>query len=199
MNGIEKILAHIMTESSAECANIERDAAEECDSIRARYAKEEQNEYERLVDEGKRGAERRLDRLNSLAALESKKHVLMTQQEMLSDAFGHAAKKLLDLPENEYIGFLAKQAYTASLTGNETILLSPSDRDRFGKDVLEVANAALNAAGRTSNLTLSDKTADISGGLILVGGDIEVNCSVDALIAECRNRISPEVASVLFD
>ena len=199
MNGLEKILAHILKESDAECAVIEKEAAAECERIRASYEKAEQDEYWKLVNEGTKEAERRLERLNSLAALEAKKHVLMTQQEMLTEAFSYAAKKLLELPGNEYTGFLAKQAYSASLSGTETIILSPTDRERYGRDVLELANSALSAAGKTANLSLSDKTADISGGLILSGGDIEVNCSIDALIAECRNRISPEVASVLFD
>ena len=199
MNGIEKILAHIMTESEEECAAIESAASEECERIRAEYAKSEQDEYWKLVNEGAKEAERRLERLNSLAALESKKQVLMTQQEMLSEAFSQAAKKLLELPESEYIAFLAKHAFAASLSGTETIILSPSDRDRVGEDVQKAANTALNAAGKTAALSLSNATADIAGGLILSGGEIEVNCSIDALVAECRNRISPEVASVLFD
>ena len=198
MNGIEKILAHIQAESDAECEEIERAAAEECDRIRAEYAKSEQEEYLKLLEAGTKEAERRLERLGSLAALESKKHVLMTQQEMVTEAFEYAAKKLLALPEGEYVMFLAKQACSASLTGMETIILSPSDYSRIGKEVLRAANSALRAAGKAASLTLSEKTADIRGGLILSGGDIEVNCSIDALMAEYRNELSPTVASVLF-
>ena len=199
MNGIEKILAHIETESYAECEAIERESAEECGRIRAEYAKVEQDEYWKLVNAGTKEAERRLDRLNSLAALESKKHVLATQQEMVAVAFDHAANKLLELPESEYVAFLVKHACNASLTGTEAIILSPADNSRFGNDVLLAANAALREAGRTASLTLSDRTTDIRGGLILSGGDIEVNCSVDSLIAEHKNELSPAVASVLFD
>ena len=198
MNGIERILAHIKSESDAECAEIERAAVDECDRIRAEYAKTEQDEYRKLIDAGTKDAERRLERLGSLAALESKKHVLMTQQEMVAEAFEYAAKKLLQLPDSVYIAFLAGQACAASLTGSETIILSPSDYKRFGTDVLNAANSALLAAGKTAALSLSDETADIRGGLILSGGDIEVDCSIDALMAEYRNELSPAVASALF-
>ena len=199
MNGIEKILAHIKSESGAECAAIERTAAEECEQIRAQYAKTEQDEYWKLINDGTKEAERRLERLNSLAVLESKKQVLATQQEMVSEAFEHAAKTLLGLPEELYVRFLARHACAASLTGEETIILSPQDRERVGKDVLEIANETLRANGKTASLTLSDSTADIRGGFILSGGDIEVNCSIDALVAEYRNDLSPDVASILFD
>ena len=198
MNGIEKILAHIKSESDAECEAVERASEEECKRIRAEYAETEQEEYRKLLDTGKKEAERRFERLKSLAALESKKHILATQQEMVTEAFAYAANKLLELPRGEYIAFLAGQASAASLTGKETIILSPSDYSGCGKDVLDAANAALKAAGKTASLTLSEKTADIRGGLILSSGDIEVNCSVDALVAEYRNELSPAVASVLF-
>ena len=199
MNGIEKILEHIKSESDAECEAIKLAAAEECDRINAEFAAAEQDEYKKLLDAGTSEAQRRLDRLNSLAALESKKHVLATQQEMVAEAFEYAAKKLLELPDSEYIEFLAKHAYAASLTGEETIILSPSDHDRFGKKVRDAANSKLKAAQKTASLTLSDKTSGIRGGLILSGGNIEVNCSIDALVAVYRNELSPSVSSVLFD
>jgi len=199
MDGIEKILAHILKESDAECAAIERESAEECERVRTEYDETAQNEYRKLMDSGIKEAERRLERLGSLAALESKKHVLATQQEMVAETFEFAAKKVLELPESTYIEFLAKQACAASLTGVESIILSVSDKKRFGTDVLNAANSALREAGRTASLTLSDETADIRGGLILSGGDIKVNCSIDALMAEYRNELAPAVASVLFD
>jgi len=199
MNGIEKILAHIKSESAAECEAIAKDAAEQCERIRAEYAKAEQDEYWKVFNAGSKEAERRLERLNSLAALESKKLVLATQQEMIAEAFEFAAKKLIELPEQVYIAFLANLACGASLKGNETIILSQSDRDRIGKEVLSAANSALKAAGKTASLTLSDKTVDIRGGLILSGGDIEVNCGVDALVDQYRNELSPRVAAELFD
>ena len=199
MNGIDKILAHIKSEADSECEAIERAAVEECERIRAEYTGMERDEYLKLIESGTKDADRRLERLNSLAALESKKHVLLTQQEMVSEAFELAARILLELPEQEYIAFLARQASAASLTGKETIILSEPDQKRIGEEVLKAANTYLQAEGKTASLTLSDSTADIRGGLILSGGDIEVNCSVDALVAEYRNELSPAVASALFD
>ena len=199
MNGIEKILEHISSESASECAAIANDAAEECERVRAEYAKAEQDQYWAMVNDGTKEAERRLERLTSLAALESKKHVLATQQDMIVAAFELAAKKLVELPQAEYIEFLAKLACSASLTGTETIILSSSDLSRFGNEVLGAANSILSRTGRNASLSLSDKPADIRGGLILSGGDIEANCSVDSLVSQYRNELSPRVAAELFE
>ena len=198
MNGIDKILAHIESESSAECNAIAQSAADECRRIHAEYVRAERDEYQKMIDAGAKDAERRLERLNSLAALESKKHVLATQQEMVAAAFELAAEKLSEIPERDYIGFLAGLACSSSLTGTEMIILSQADYNRIGRDVLSAANSALVAAGKNAALTLSNKTADIRGGLILSGGDIEANCSIDALVAQYRNDLSPLIASELF-
>ena len=199
MNGIEKILEHISSESAVECGAIAQSASEECERIRQEYAKAEQDQYWELINSGTKEAERRLERMNSLAALESKKHVLATQQEMIVAAFDLAAKKLLELPEPEYVEFLAKLACSASLSGTETIILSPADLTRIGAKVTEAANSILSKTGRAASLTLSDKPADIRGGLILSGGDIEANCSVDSLVAQYKNELSPRVAAELFE
>ena len=199
MNGIEKIIEHIKAKSAAECQAISKSAEDECARIRAEYKQAEQDEYWKAMGAGTKEAERRLERLNSLAALESKKKVLATQQEMIAEAFEHAAKKLLSLPETEYIAFLAKLACKASLTGTETIYLSASDHSRNGQEILSAANYALQATGKRASLTLSGETADIRGGLILSDGDIEVNCGIDALVSQYRNELSPRVANELFE
>jgi vacuolar-type H+-ATPase subunit E/Vma4 len=197
MVGIEKIIAHIKAESEAECERIDHAAAEECGRIREKYIQAERDEYEKLMNAGTKEAERRLERLRSLAVLEAKKQVLATQHEMIDAAFELAAKKLCSLPE--YAMFLARLAAAAAITGEESIAFSASDFPRIGKDVQSAANAELKAGGKAARLTLSEKTADISGGFILQGGDYEANCSIDALIERYRNALIPEVSAMLFD
>jgi len=199
MNGIEKIIEHIKAESTAECQAISKSAEDECSRIQAEFKQAEQDEYWKAMTAGKKEADLRLERLNSLAALESKKKILVTQQQMIAETFEFAAKKILNLPETEYITLLAKLACKASLSGHETIYLSASDYSRIGQEVLGAANYALQVSGKPASLTLSDKTLDIRGGLVLSDGDIEVNCSIDALVAQCRNDLSPRVADALFD
>jgi len=197
MTGIEKILAHIEAESMAECAQIDRAASEECGRIREKYAQAERDEYERLIDAGTKEAKHRLERLGNLAALEAKKQVLVTCHEMVDAAFELAAKKLRTLPE--YTEFLARLAAAATITGEEAIVFSASDLKKIGHEVQSAANAALNAGGKTARLTLSEKSADISGGFILYGGDFVVNCSIEALIERYRSELTPEVSAMLFD
>ena len=48
-------------------------------------------------------------------------------------------------------------------------------------------------------LKVSKETAAIFGGFLLVYGDIEENCSFDALFSAVRENLQDKVNSLLFD
>ena len=49
-----------------------------------------------------------------------------------------------------------------------------------------------------AKITVSKDPADISDGFILVYGDIEINCSFEALIEDSRDAIKDELNSIFF-
>jgi len=108
MNGMEKIIDFIRSESEAELREIAKKAGEECERIRAVYAAAEQDEYWNAIDAGTKETERRLERLNKLAEMEANKQILATQQEMINEAFALAAKKLKGLPKSDFEALLVK-------------------------------------------------------------------------------------------
>ena len=76
MNGIEKITARIRADAEAECAAIRAESEERCAAIRAENERAAQEEYWRLVREGVKDTEQRVQRLGRTARLEAKKSVL---------------------------------------------------------------------------------------------------------------------------
>lgn len=199
MNGIEKIIAHIDTEAASECRTVLAEAGAKCAEIQAYYEKAASDEYNKIISRGAQDAETFINRLGHVDVLESKKQVLAVKQELVSLAFEQAARQLVELPDKDYIAFLVRLATTASRSGFEQIVLSRTDRDRYGNTVRDQANNNLAAQGKPAQLTLSEEARDMRGGLILVSGDIEVNCSIDTLIAQNKKNLSSEVAEILFD
>ncbi|HHU06552.1 MAG TPA: hypothetical protein GXZ65_08750 [Clostridiales bacterium] len=199
MKGIEKITKRILDDARQEVSAIEAEAAAECDRIRSKYKALADAEYKRLIAEGEQSAEKRFELLVGSAELEAKKQILSLKQELLGEAYSLAEKKLAELPEAEYTQFLASLAAKASRNGEELLLLSPADREKVGKVVEAEANRILASQGRRAGLRLSDKTASIRGGVILEDGRIEINCSIEALVASCRNELAGEVAKILFN
>lgn len=199
MNGLEKITARIEADAQAEAARISEEAALRCKEIRTEGEAKAQETYWRRVKDGVKAAESRVERLGKAAEMEARKSILACKQEIVAEAFDRAEEKLLALPADEYVDFLAAQAAAGSVSGREEILLNVKDREAYGKKVTAKANERLLASGRTAGLTLSRESGDFSGGLILRDGSITVNCTAAALIAEARQSQASAVAAELFE
>ena len=199
MNGIEKITARITADAEAECRAIREESEKKCAEIRAENDKKAQEEYWRLVRAGVKDTEQRVQRMARTAALEAKKSVLNMKQEAVSRAFDLAKDKIAELPERDYIGFLAREAAGAAITGQEEVIFCERDRAAVGAKAVRAANELLAARGMPATLTLADATREMAGGLILKQGDIEVNCTVDTLLDLTRGELAARVAEVLFE
>ena len=198
MNGIEKITARILAEANAEAAAVIAAAQAEAGEIGAAYEKKAQEEYQVCLRTGSVEIEQRIQRLGNTARLEAKKDILALKQELIAQAYAKAKEKILNLPEDEYVAFLAGQAGKASISGDEEIVLNAADRAKVGAKVVEAANALVKERGLTPALTLAEATADIAGGLLLRKGAVEVNCVLDSLVDMSRNSLDAEIAAVLF-
>lgn len=199
MKGTEKIIAHIRADGDAEAKKILDAAAKQAEEIRAASFKEALSEYERLMEAGNAECEDILSGSRRIAEMEAKKSVLSVKQEMISAAFDAAREEIVNMPRDKYTQFLARMAAEAAAGGMEEIVLNARDKAEVGKSVCKAANELLSAKGTPGKLTVSEGTADISGGVIVRFGGIETNCSIDALIRQRRSGLSTEVAAALFE
>lgn len=199
MKGTEKIIAHIRADGDAEAKKILDAAAKQAEEIRAASFKEALSEYERLMEAGNAECEDILSGSRRIAEMEAKKSVLSVKQEMISAAFDAAREEIVNMPRDKYTQFLARMAAEAAASGMEEIVLNARDKAEVGKSVCKAANELLSAKGTPGKLTVSEDTADISGGVIVRFGGIETNCSIDALIRQRRSGLSTEVAAAMFE
>lgn len=199
MKGTEKIIAHIRADGDAEAKKIIDAASKQAEEKRAESFKAALSEYEKLMQAGNAECEDILSGSRRIAEMEAKKSVLSVKQEMISAAFDAAREEIVNMPRDKYTQFLARMAAEAAASGMEEIVLNARDKAEVGKSVCKAANELLSAKGTTGKLTVSEDTADISGGVIVRFGGIETNCSIDALIRQRRSGLSTEVAAALFE
>ena len=199
MKGTEKIIAHIRADGDAEAKKIIDAASKQAEEKRAESFKAALSEYEKLMQAGNAECEDILSGSRRLAEVEAKKSVLSVKQEMISAAFDAAREEIVNMPRDKYTQFLARMAAEAAAIGMEEIVLNARDKAEVGKSVCKAANELLSAKGTPGKLTVSEDTADISGGVIVRFGGIETNCSIDALIRQRRSGLSTEVAAALFE
>lgn len=199
MKGTEKIIAHIRADGDAEAKKIIDAASKQAEEKRAESFKAALSEYEKLMQAGNAECEDILGGSRRIAEMEAKKSVLSVKQEMISAAFDAAREEIVNMPRDKYTQFLARMAAEAAASGMEEIVLNARDKAEVGKSVCKAANELLSAKGTPGKLTVSEDTADISGGVIVRFGGIETNCSIDALIRQRRSGLSTEVAAALFE
>ena len=204
MNGIEKITGQIDADVQKEIGAALDQARAQAKEIEARYESQAQTQGEALRRKGEQDAALRRERLVDVARLEARKTLLAAKQDMVGQAFDLALKKLLELPDQEYIALLAKLAVAASRTGREQVIFSQKDRSRYGKQTVTIpTNMRTRKSGPRSAespgmLTLTGESRPMAGGLILRDGRVETNCSFEVLIHLQRDALSAEVARVLF-
>lgn len=199
MKGTEKIIAHIRADGDAEAKKIIDAASKQAEEKRAESFKAALSEYEKLMQAGNAECEDILSGSRRIAEMEAKKSVLSVKQEMISAAFDAAREEIVNMPRDKYTQFLARMAAEAAASGMEEIVLNARDKAEVGKSVCKATNELLSAKGTPGKLTVSEDTADISGGVIVRFGGIETNCSIDALIRQRRSGLSTEVAAALFE
>lgn len=204
MNGIEKITGQIDADVQKEIDAALDQARAQAQEIEARYASQAEAQAEAIRRKGEQDSALRQERLVDVAKLEARKTLLAAKQDMVGQAFDLALKKLLALPDQEYIALLAKLAVAASRTGREQVIFSQKDRSRYGKQAVTMANEMLakkagpRAAESAGMLTLAEEARPMAGGLILRDGRVETNCSFEVLIHLQRDALSAEVARALF-
>ena len=227
MNGIEKITGQIDADLQKELDDLKAQTQTRAAEITAGYDRQAQELTQSILERGRREADLRRERLDSVAQLEARKLTLSANQEMVARAFDPALQKLTELPEADYIALLARLAVEASRTGREQVIFSQKDRARYGKQVVTQANEILakrvapklpedltaSRAGAvldrvvtgasavlsgTGMLTVAEEIRPMAGGLILRDGRVESNCSFEVLIRLQRGPLSAEVARVLF-
>ena len=194
MNGIEKLTQQISAEAQTEIDAILAEAKEKADAITADYSQQAEKAAAERRAKGEEAAAQREERLIAMADMERRKALLAARQDMVGKAFDKALEQLCNLSDGEYIALLTKLAVSAASSGKEQLIFSEKDRGRVGEAVVLAANKAL----ENGNLTLSEQTRPMSGGLILSDGAIEVNCTFETLIRLQRGEMAGEVAGVLF-
>ena len=198
MNGIDRISKRLVADAEAKIAQQNAETAEKCEAILAEFRQQAQEAYETRMQEGNAERETRIQRVGSTAEMEAKKAVLAFKQEMVGQAFSDAVKKIVSMPKDEYVQFLAGLAAKAASYGTEELIFNPKDAAAVGKETVKAANALLKQRGIPGGLCLSDETREIPGGVIVRQGDIETNCAADTLVQMSRTELASQVAEILF-
>lgn len=192
MKGLDKIIGRIRADAQAEIDAIRAEGDARAAEVKAGYEAQAAQMLAAEAEKSRRMAETMVERGERSDAMDKSKAILGTKQACIDEAFALAAKRLGELPCEEYISVLATLAASAGV-GDEEIILSAADAAEIGVQVVEKANAV-----RGGSFTLSPETRELEGGLILKRGDVEVNCAFTTHLRLLRQTMAADVAAILF-
>ncbi len=187
MNDGRIIIDKIIADADEAVKKIMSEAKEAADTVISaaedKAAKEKAKNDKIVAEEKEKVAAKQI----SGAEMDAKKAVLAAKQEMLEEVIKEAEARLVDLPDAEYAEVIGRMLDNMDKRLGTEVIVSDRDRTRLA-DVVAAKGFAL-----------SDKTADINGGLIIKNGDIEYNYSFGSIIAIEKEEIQQIAAKILFE
>lgn len=219
MNGLEKITNRILEDAKASADKIISDANEKAAEIYAAAEKKKQDITNDIFDSAMREGETIINTAKSTLDRNCKSIVMSMKTSMVDKAFEEAKNEILALDSEKYAQLMTQllcrvlsarideEKESMRLYGEDIspeayeVIMNKKDRD--GQGVYIVAGVRRATVGKITGtvldkVTLSNEVANISGGFILRMGRMEINASLEAIIADLKEQMTPEVMELLF-
>ncbi len=198
---LDNIVKKIIDEAQKTAEAVNNGADKELDRFRAELSSEEKELKGDANKKAKADAAEIIRRKKSSANLEGRKRILGQKEMILNEVFVEAKEKLLNLPVNEYLELLETLVVEYGATGDEIIMFSEDDASRLKSELkawTKELNEKLKKKGLKGEITVSNESREIEGGLILSKGRTEINISFEVLLSELRLSLEGEIMNILF-
>lgn len=222
MIGAGRITAKIISDAENDVREKLAAADSEREEIRKDYERRAEEMRAEMLAKSEEDAENFVERTKSAAATQKRNAILNAKCEMVDAAFDTAIAEVRAMDEEKYRALLVgliESAVSAQVAAEAEeiknygedeleiadkfeVLLSRRDRDLHGNAVIEgIRRASIGkfSAEQIEKIVLSDKTADIDGGVMIRYGDMEINCSLSMIFARLREELESDVFNILFN
>lgn len=187
MNDGRIIIDKIIADADESVKNILSEARNAADAIineAEEKAAKEKAKNDKIVAEEK---EKVTAKQISGAEMQAKKAVLAQKQLLLEEVIEEAEKRLISLPDDEYVKVIGNMLDSIDKSLGTEVIVSEMDKTRLSEVISK------------KGFTLSERTADIKGGIIIRNGDIEYNYSFGSIITIEKEDIQQIAAKILFE
>ncbi len=198
MSGLEKILKHIEDNANNNAKELIEKANMAAEKI-VNKAEEESNAiFIQKIEQCKADVDAFISFSEASAALKKKQIILDSKQQIIKDLINRAKDYIIKLPKEEYFEVILKMLTKYCIGKSGQIIFSQYDRERMPEQFEQQINKAISTKEGV-HLEISDETRSIDGGFVLNYGEIEQNCSFDALFLDKYDLLQDEVYKLLFD
>lgn len=191
MDQLDKIISHIEYEARQEAESILADAKEKCKKIQDDGEAEAKKEYDSALCAQKIKEERAYEAVISSIEREKRMINLRNKTEIINRTMDEAKKIIaeMDFADYEKNILLLAEKYSANDKKGEAYL-PESDFKRLSdsaKEKLSVLGLDIKSGGK-----------NFPKGIVIKYGDVEENCTIDALFREKKEALSDIIVKELF-
>ena len=195
MTGLEKILSTIEQDSNDRCREITEQAQKQAQEIiDAASAKAQEDIENAKASVDKKVAEHDAA-IEASVSMTKNRIILEGKLDIISSTLERALEVIKALPKKEYFEILKGLILKNVRKGEGVLRLSEEDTEKLPSNFIDSIN---NALKRGYKISLG-QSADIDSGFILVYGDIDINCSFDAVASAKREELRDTLNEMLFN
>lgn len=190
---IEKITGKIIGEAEENREQMLAEARAKAEEI---LAAAEQQAAAHMASEKARGLadkEKLISRRRSVSDIDCRKVILQEKQDLIAACFAQATTAITQMPEAQYLDLLVALGKQTGLTAGK-LIFNAKERQAIGAKVVD----ALNAQTEGGKFVLAEETRTLQGGFLLQSGNVYMNNTIEALVEESRDKLSAEIAAMLF-
>ena len=190
MTAAEKILSGIIEDAEAKSRIIIDNAKKKAEEIQLEMEKNAKIDADDIISKSEKLRNISNGNADSSAKLLKRNKLLEVKNQIIEDVFSKIEEKINLYDDEKYCEFIYSLAQKNSLDGKGVLKLNQKDLTR-NLDSLKSKLSVL-------NIEVDNEPCEISGGFLLVYGEIIINCSVQALLREKREEITDKINSILF-
>lgn len=194
----DKIIQKIEEEAKQDAAAIGAAAQEKARKEKEQILAKAQEQVREIQAKSQVDAKEAAGRLQLIAELQSRKENLASKRKVLQEAFDRAAEQLEALPQEQWEKLIGRIVLGSDLIGHEKLVVPAKDRPRYEQGLLAQLNKELKDQGREGPLTLSDRTAGFTDGVLIEGETCDYDGSFATLLEDVRTGEEYRVAELLF-
>lgn len=197
MSGLDNIIKHIETSATETATEMLNKAQAEANKIVEAGKAAADEKAAAINKQAEIDAANAAKRIESAADQSLKRYLLQAKQWEIDRTIAAALDRLQAMPDAAYFETILKMVDKYAPCGKDgEIKFSAEDLGRMPADFAARLNEKL--AGK-ANLTVSSEAVNINGGFILAYGDVEENCSLDALAESSKEVLQDKISQILFD
>lgn len=196
---IKDIKEKIISDAKIEANKIINDANNKAKEIREKGVKEARDIKSKILNKTNQEILLKKGKIITEANLEAKKNILFTKQTIIEENFNRALEKIINLDNKQYCNFIKRIILDNVEKGDETIFISPLDKEKISKDFIKEINCELEAKGKKGNLKLSPSYLQIKGGVVIGSNNIRKNSSLELIFKKVREELEIKISQYLFD